>query len=67
MAKKINNAPDHLFWVLSEELSDGSTVYNVEFGDTKFPCVTENDANDLAEKMADAVNEHTNDTAAVMY
>lgn len=67
MAKEKDDAPEHLFWVVEETLSDGSKVYNVEFGDVHFPCVTENDANTLAEKLADAIEEHTTTTAGVMY
>lgn len=65
--KPVDDAPDHLFWVIEETLSDGSTVFNVEFGDTVWPCVTENDAADLAETIADAINKHSNSSAGVMY
>ena len=71
MAKKAkttkDDAPEHILWVIEKKLSDGSSVYNVEFEGTEFPCIDLEHAGDLAETIAEAINEHTNTTAGVMY
>lgn len=57
----------HHIRVEQEILSDGSDVYNVRFSDIKLAAVTEHDANLLADKIAAAINEHTNDEAIGKY
>lgn len=66
MTKQKRKEPDFLFFVVREKLSDGSEVFNVQFGDTQFCGVTQEDAQELAQKMADAINEHTGHTADVI-
>jgi hypothetical protein len=57
---------EFLFFVIREKLSDGSEVFNVQLGDIRFPAVTQDDALELAEKLSDAINDHTTTTAAVV-
>jgi hypothetical protein len=59
--------PDIVIFVLREKLSDNSEVFNVKVGGEKFPAVTEADAEDLAEKISEAINDHTTSTAGVVY
>jgi hypothetical protein len=59
----MTKTPDHLFFVRPETLTDGSKVFNVWYGDIKFSAVTEEDAEELANKLMDAINDHTNDVA----
>lgn len=59
--------PDVLIWIEKETLTDGSEVFNVKFGDEVLQSVTEDDANNLAEGMAELINNHTNTSAGVMY
>lgn len=61
------DTPDILIWIVEEKLTDGSAVFNVDFNGTIIPAVTESDAADLAEAIADAINKHSNTTAGVMY
>ena len=57
---------EHLIRINSDRLSDGSEVFSVLLpGGTKLPAITEADAHDLAEAIADAINDHTNETATV--
>ena len=56
---------DTFVWIVAERLSDGSTVYNVEIKDS-LPANTNNDATELACKIVDAINEHTNCRATLM-
>ena len=59
--------PEFLIFIVSEKLSDGSQVFNVIFGEMKFPAVTEDDAVQLAETISNAINDHTNNRADVIY
>ena len=61
------NAPDIVIFVLREKLSDGSEVFNVKIGSEKLAAVSEGDASYLADKISDAINEHTTNTAGVVY
>jgi hypothetical protein len=60
------DAPDFIVFVVPETLSDGSVVYNVKIGGLTLNAVTESDANDLAEKISDAIGDHTVNTAGVV-
>jgi hypothetical protein len=57
--------PEYLLFMVKETLTDGSEVYNVIFGDFKFAAVSVTDAVQLADKIMDAINEHTTQTAVV--
>lgn len=57
------NTPDHLVFIDEETLTDGSKVYNIAFGNIEIPAITKQDAEDMAEKIMDAINEHSNDLA----
>lgn len=61
------NAPDLVIFVIPETLSDGSKVFDVKFGNVKLQAVSEDEASELAEKIRDAVEDHTNNTAGVVY
>ena len=52
-------------WVHRSFLSDGSAVFSVHLGNVEFKAVSESDAYDLAEKIADAVTEHSVDRIQV--
>lgn len=54
---------DNIKLKMSEHfLTDGSSVWDVDFGSVHLCAVTEKDARDLVEKLAAAVEAHTNDT-----
>lgn len=55
--------PDILVFVVREKLSDGSIVWNVELEKITIHAVTQEDAEDLAEAIALAINEHSVNTA----
>lgn len=61
--KQDDAAPDIILFVKREKLSDGSFVHNVLIGDLVCHATSEDDAWELAEKIADAINEHTTETA----
>lgn len=61
------DTPELLIWVVPQTLSDKSIVYNVEFGGLKFSAVDEDAAEALAEGFAELINEHTCETADVMW
>lgn len=46
--------------VIRRYLSDGSPVYDVRIGGIDLPAVSERDADALAEKVKDAIEDHTN-------
>jgi hypothetical protein len=52
----------HRIIITSEVLSDGSTVFDVHLSNLSFPCITEDDARALAEKLGQAIETHTNDS-----
>lgn len=60
--------------VIAEKLSDGSAVYRLVIHDSEMPnsecvsidCIGEGDAIRLQEKIAYAIEEHTNETAECM-
>lgn len=54
---------DISIFVIPKVLSDGSKVYDVKLGDTVLNAVTETEADELATKMMDAINVHTNHSA----
>ncbi len=56
-----------VIWILKEKLTDGSYVFNVELNGEKYPAITEYDATEMAEKIAAAINDHSNAKASVMY
>jgi hypothetical protein len=60
------DSPDTLFFVISEKLSDGSVVYNVVLGEHKWQAVDQDEARDLAHDLAEAINDHTTNTAGVV-
>jgi hypothetical protein len=57
--------PEHILSVVRETLSDGSEVFNVHLGNIRLPAIDEREARKLAEKIADAINEHTTQSADV--
>ena len=52
------------------KLEDGSMVYEVmlskDGSDISFPCVTENDAIELASKLSRAIEAHTNESVVLV-
>ena len=56
-----------MIWVRRETLSDGSHVYNVEFGTLTIPAISEKDAESLAEKLRDNIAYHTNETVVASF
>lgn len=63
-----DDAPNILFWVVKETLSDNSETFAVELpGGEKIPAADEDRAGSLAEALSDAVNEWSETTAGVMY
>jgi len=59
-------APDILVWVIAETLSDGSRVFNLDMDLGEVYAISERDALDMAEKIADAIAQHSTQTAGVM-
>ncbi len=57
--------PDIFIFVVPQTLSDGSKVFDVKVGTTTFQAVTRDDAFQLAEKIREAVDDHTNNIAGV--
>jgi hypothetical protein len=62
----MTDAPEFLLFVIPEKLSDGSVAHNVHFGEMKFAATSEDDAIDLAEGIAELINQHTVNTAGVV-
>lgn len=58
--------PSILIWIEEETLSDQSKVYNVVLPGEKLSAVSSADADELALKIVDAINDHTSDIADVM-
>ena len=63
----MGDAPDFLLFVVRETLSDKSIAFNVVFGEHKLAAVDEAAAEELAQSIADAINDHTTQTADVVY
>lgn len=61
-----SDTPEHLFFVSAERLSDGSYAHNVIFGDLVFHAVDRAQAIELADRLADAINDCTVDTASTV-
>lgn len=61
-----DDMPNILIWIVKETLSDGSEVFNVEIPEASLPAITADDAAALAETIAGAINEHSNETAGTM-
>lgn len=59
-------APDHLFFITREELSDKSCVYNIKYGEITIHAVDKHEARQLAHKLAEAIDEHSVDTSGVI-
>lgn len=53
-------------YVTPKRLSDGSSVFDVSIGSVVLAAVTERDAEQLADKIAEAVREHTNEDTQVV-
>ena len=53
--------------IIATTLLDGSIVYDVDLPPTRLLAATEADANKLAEKIAQAIADHTNDVAAICW
>lgn len=51
--------PDFLISIEDERLSDNSHVYNVIFAGQKIPAISHDDAESIANKIADAINWHS--------
>ena len=56
---------EHIITIVESKLSDGSLVYAVQFGIADLPCITYDDAIRLADTMAEAIEQHTNETTCV--
>lgn len=61
-----DSAPDKLIWIIQETLSDGSIAHNVEVDLGSLSAISESDARELAEKIRDAIEDHTVDHVGVM-
>jgi hypothetical protein len=61
------SAPDLVIFITCKKLTDGSKVYNVNVGNVELAAVTESDAMDLADKIVDAVNDHSVSTAGSVF
>lgn len=59
-------APDIIIWIERQTLSDDSEVFNVRFGNVVLHAVNEDSAREMADLIADAVNEHSNEFADVL-
>ncbi len=58
--------PNHIIWIETETLTDGSEVSNVIVDLGKLPAVDESSARDMAEAIMDAVNVNTNELVDIM-
>jgi hypothetical protein len=58
---------EHKIVICANRLTDDSLVYDVRFRDISIPAVTERDAISLADKIAAAINDHSNDTAKALF
>jgi hypothetical protein len=58
--------PNHIIWIETETLTDGSEVFNVIVDLGKLPAVDESSARDMAEAIMDAVNVNTNELVDIM-
>lgn len=68
MAQPTHNCtPDFLLFVVAETLSDRSVAYNVVFGEHKFSATSLRAAKDMAEAIADAINDNSVNMADVIY
>ena len=56
-------APDVLVFVTGETLTDGSKVFNVRIGNLVLHAYTEEDAEDLASEIAEAITDHATELA----
>lgn len=61
------DVPGTLIFVVPETLSDRSVVYNVICGEHIWHATDQDNASELAEKIAQAINDHTVDSADVVY
>ena len=59
--------PDVIIFVIPKTLSDGSKVFDVKLGEQVWSAVSEMNAGALAETIAEAIDEHTTNTADVVY
>jgi hypothetical protein len=65
--KAEQTTPEHFpIWVVRKELSDASEVFDVEIGGQTVEAVTKDDAYELAQKISEAINEHSNTDSAVL-
>jgi len=61
-----DRAPDILVWIIAETLTDGSRVFNRDLNLGEVYATSESDALALAEKIAEAIAQHSTQTAGVM-
>lgn len=66
MAEAQHNTPDNIIFVIHETLTDGSIVYSVRFGEREFAATGQEEAEDFAHALADAINDYTTETAGVV-
>lgn len=64
--KQDDDMPGTLIFVVQEKLSDGSYVYNIVMGKHKWHATSQKDAQELAEKIMEAIEDHTVDSADVI-
>ena len=62
----VKNMSDTLFFVVKNRLSDGSHVYDVVLGLHRWHAEDQDHARELAQGMADLINEHSVDLANVV-
>jgi hypothetical protein len=57
----------HTITITEQRLSDSSSVYAVGIGNVWLPAVTQSDAISLADKLAAAIEDHTNEMVTRNY
>lgn len=61
----MSEAPDYVIWINRIALDDGF-VYDVVLGDTTLHAVTEMEAHDMADAIANSINIYSTSTAGVV-
>lgn len=58
--------PEIIIFIEQQKLTDGSVAFNVRIGDIIIPAMSEEDANDLAGVISDAINDHATVDAGIV-
>jgi hypothetical protein len=57
---------EHTIRIVQETLSDGSHVYDLNFPIHRISVCSRDDAEELAAKIQQAIEDHSNDSAAII-